>query len=199
MQEELNLMEPKDILNQELSYIQDGVNNSSHDFHSFILSTIRDNKPESRTVVLRGLNKSVPYLAFHTDLRSPKLGDLKNNNAVSALFYDRARKVQIRVNGNCHIEDDERTKAIWDSMHIHSKICYMSPKAPSSIIEDQTLNKIEKPDSEIDQADLDLGFERFCRVKVFIEKLDWLSLKHDGHRRLQFNFGDNTKIDWVAA
>ena len=196
---ELNLMEPFDILNQEFSYLYEGINDSNHDFHSFILSTIRDDKPESRTVVLRGLNKSIPYLAFHTDFRSPKLDDFKKNNAVSALFYDRTRKVQIRVNGTCHLEDDERTKAVWDSMHIHSKICYMSPKAPSSIIEEQTLNKIEKSDSEIVQADLNLGFERFCRFKIFIEKLDWLSLKHDGHRRLQFNFGQNTKIDWVAA
>ena len=51
------------------------------------------------------------------------------------MFYDKSRKVQLRINGIADIEEDiEHNKKIWDSMRPGSKLCYMGPYAPSQKI-----------------------------------------------------------------
>ena len=99
------MLDPLNIIENEWSNIREGVRTAHHDFHSFVLSTIRDNNPESKTVILRFFN-----------------------------------------------ENDDL-----------------------------------------------LGYSRFCRVKITINRLDWLLLDHKGHKRIEFDFDEKIKATWVAS
>ena len=177
-----------------------GIQKAKHDYHSFVFSTVSKNSPESRTVILRDFDEHKPAIWFHSDRRSKKILHLEENENVSALFYDKSRKVQLRINGIADIEEDiEHNKKIWDSMKPESKLCYMGPYAPSQKISQFEPNTLEKSAHDLDKEDEHLGLSRFCRIRITIKKLDWLKLDYKGHQRLEFKFGKRTKTQWIAS
>ena len=54
--------------------------NSAHSFRTFSLASIDDKMPSLRTVVLRDFSIDNRFLDCHSDLRSPKVEELKKNN-----------------------------------------------------------------------------------------------------------------------
>ena len=92
-----------EILREEWIALDAGTQSAGHHFHSFIFSTIRNNTPELRTVILRTVDENSSSLYFHTDLRSKKIIDIeklneciidkqykeiKDNNAISLSVMD---------------------------------------------------------------------------------------------------------------
>ena len=64
----------------------------------FVLSTISNrNKPESRVVLLRGLDEK--GFTFYTNYSSDKAKDIDNNNYVSANFFWNNLEKQVRIGG----------------------------------------------------------------------------------------------------
>ena len=194
------MLEPFQIIKSEWKNINLGIQKAKHDYHSFVFSTILKNSPNSRTVILRDFDENKPAIWFHSDRRSKKISHLEENKNVSALFYDKSRKVQLRINGIADIEEDiEHNKKIWDSMKPESKLCYMGPYAPSQKISQFEPNTLEKSAHDLDKEDEHLGLSRFCRIRITIKKLDWLKLDYKGHQRLEFKFGKRTKTQWIAS
>ena len=193
------MLEPFQILKPEWENINLGIQKAEHDYHSFVLSTISSNGPDSRTVILRAFDEDKPAIWFHSDRRSKKILHLKKNEKVSALFYDKSRKIQLRINGFAHIEEDiKNNKRIWESMKPESKICYMGPYAPSQRINQFELNTPKKSAHNLNEEDENLGLSRFCRIRIKIKKIDWLKLDYKGHQRLEFEFGKKIKVQWIA-
>ena len=194
------MLEPFQIIKSEWKNIKLGIQKAKHDYHSFVFSTVLKNSPNSRTVILRDFDENKPAIWFHSDRRSKKILHLVENENVSALFYDKSRKVQLRINGIADIEEDiEHNKKIWDSMKPESKLCYMGPYAPSQKISQFEPNTLEKSAHDLDKEDEHLGLSRFCRIRITIKKLDWLKLDYKGHQRLEFKFGKRTKTQWIAS
>ena len=194
------MLEPFQILKPEWENINLGIQKAEHDYHSFVLSTISSNGPDSRTVILRAFDEDKPAIWFHSDRRSKKILHLKKNEKVSALFYDKSRKIQLRINGFAHIEEDiKNNKRIWESMKPESKICYMGPYAPSQRINQFEPNTLEKSAHNLNEEDENLGLSRFCRIRIKIKKIDWLKLDYKGHQRLEFEFGKEIKVQWIAS
>ena len=194
------MLEPFQIIKSEWKNINLGIQKAKHDYHSFVFSTVLKNSPDSRTVILRDFDENKPAIWFHSDRRSKKILHLEENENVSALFYDKSRKVQLRINGIADIEEDiEHNKKIWDSMKPESKLCYMGPYAPSQKISQFEPNTLEKSAHDLDKEDEHLGLSRFCRIRITIKKLDWLKLDYKGHQRLEFKFGKRTKTQWIAS
>ena len=194
------MLEPFQIIKSEWKNINLGIQKAKHDYHSFVFSTVLKNSPNSRTVILRDFDENKPAIWFHSDRRSKKILHLEENENVSALFYDKSRKVQLRINGIADIEEDiEHNKKIWDSMKPESKLCYMGPYAPSQKISQFEPNTLEKSAHDLDKEDEHLGLSRFCRIRIKIKKLDWLKLDYKGHQRLEFKFGKRTKTQWIAS
>ena len=194
------MLEPFQIIKSEWKNINLGIQKAKHDYHSFVFSTVLKNSPNSRTVILRDFDENKPAIWFHSDRRSKKISHLEENKNVSALFYDKSRKVQLRINGIADIEEDiEHNKKIWDSMKPESKLCYMGPYAPSQKISQFEPNTLEKSAHDLDKEDEHLGLSRFCRIRITIKKLDWLKLDYKGHQRLEFKFGKRTKTQWIAS
>ena len=194
------MLEPFQIIKSEWKNINLGIQKAKHDYHSFVFSTISKNSPESRTVILRDFDEHKPAIWFHSDRRSKKILHLEENEKVSALFYDKSRKVQLRIKGIADIEEDiEHNKRIWDSMRPESKLCYMGPYAPSQKINQFEPNTLKKSAHDLDKKDEHLGLSRFCRIRIKIKKLDWLKLDYKGHQRLEFKFGKKVKTQWIAS
>ena len=194
------MLEPFQIIKSEWENINLGIQKAKHDYHSFVFSTVSKNSPDSKTVILRDFDEDKPAIWFHSDKRSKKILHLEDNKKVSALFYDKSRKVQLRINGNADIEEDiEHNKKIWDSMRPESKLCYMGPYAPSQKINQFEPNTLNKSAHDLDKEDEHLGLSRFCRIRITIKKLDWLKLDYKGHQRLEFKFGKKIKTQWIAS
>ena len=194
------MLEPFQIMKSEWKNINLGIQKAKHDYHSFVFSTVSKNSPDSRTVILRDFDEHKPAIWFHSDRRSKKILHLEENENVSALFYDKSRKVQLRINGIADIENDiEHNKKVWDSMRPESKLCYMGPYAPSKKINQFEPNTLKKSAHDLDKEDENLGLSRFCRIRIKIKKLDWLKLDYKGHQRLEFKFGKKIKTQWIAS
>ena len=194
------MLEPFQIIKSEWKNINLGIQKAKHDYHSFVFSTVSKNSPDSRTVILRDFDEHKPAIWFHSDRRSKKILHLEENENVSALFYDKSRKVQLRIDGIADIEEDiEHNKKIWDSMKPESKLCYMGPYAPSQKISQFEPNTLEKSAHDLDKEDEHLGLSRFCRIRITMKKLDWLKLDYKGHQRLEFKFGKRTETQWIAS
>ena len=194
------MLEPFKIIKSEWENINLGIQKAKHDYHSFVFSTVSKNSPDSRTVILRDFDEHKPAIWFHSDIRSKKILHLEENENVSALFYDKSRKVQLRINGIADIEEDiEHNKKIWDSMRPESKLCYMGPYAPSQKINQFEPNTLKKSAHDLDKEDEHLGLSRFCRIRIKIKKLDWFKLDYKGHQRLEFKFGKKIKTQWIAS
>ena len=182
-------MKQIDILKNEFSTLSDAVKTAKHEYHSFSFATLRLNKPEIRTVILREIDNQKNTIAFHSDIRSKKLDDIEMNNNVSALFYDKIRRIQLRINGEATIDKDSpQLQSSWKTMQSESKLCYMGPYAPSKELNSFLVNLPDYNAQNISPESDTLGYSRFCKVIIQIKSMDWLQLKHTGHERLLFSF-----------
>ena len=194
------MKDKKKYLEEEYDYLKAGIKSAKLDYHSFVFSTIRNGKPELRTVILREVNTRAPSITFHSDQRSKKLTDIGLNHEVSALFYDRSRRVQLRLSGKAKIEKDTTvTKQIWDKMRPESKLCYMGPFVPSEELKSFIPNLPENSAHKLTEDNDVYGYSNFCRITIIIEKLDRLFLHHAGHQRLLFDFTESISAKWIAS
>ena len=60
--------------------ISKGVDDSKSYFHTPTVCTFKGQDISARTVVLREFNEKDKVLRFHTDQRSPKISQIKENN-----------------------------------------------------------------------------------------------------------------------
>ena len=193
-------MEQNDILKNEFAALSEAVKTAKHEYHSFSFATLRLNKPEIRTVILREIDNQKNTIAFHSDIRSSKLDDIKMNNNVSALFYDKVRRIQLRINGEASIDKGSpKLKSSWDAMKPESKLCYMGPYAPSKELNSFLVNLPNHNAQNISAKSDALGYSRFCKITIKIKSMDWLHLKHTGHERLLFSFDKKITSKWIAS
>jgi len=178
----------------------EGVKKSNSPFHYAGICTINNEGfPTSRTIVVRDINKTKKTLCFNTDIRSSKWKELKNTSTkVSLLLYNNILKTQIRISGKSilHYQDADWETA-WRNTTDNSRECYASPYSPSIIIKQP--NKIDQKFIEIKNTDLDIYKANFGRVEIKIHCIDWLYLKHTGHRRAKFEYKNNKcNMSWLA-
>ena len=122
----ITIADAESILNREINFLEDAVKNSKNSFHLFNFSTINQDVPETRTVVLRGFEKSPFRLQFNTDKRSPKINHLSNNCNFSAMFYDKIRKEQLRFSCFATINNNNsKSYEKWVNTRLQSRKCYM--------------------------------------------------------------------------
>tara|TARA_B100001564_G_scaffold221189_1_gene186388 strand:- start:72 stop:650 length:579 start_codon:yes stop_codon:yes gene_type:complete len=191
------MTEKEEILDKIWDELILGLNSGKHPFHIFTVSTVKNNKPDSRSVVLRGVDKENKSISFHTDLRSKKILQIKESENICALFYDKDSKIQLRIYGSMSMETNSLLiKEKWNSSKEMSKLCYLNKISPGEVINEpkdylygkEELNNIE------------LGIKNFSIINIKISQIDWLSLNHEGHQRMLINYTSNNKIefDWVA-
>ena len=191
------MTERKEILDKIWDELTLGLNSGKHPFHIFSVSTIKNNKPDSRTVVLRAVEKENKSISFHTDLRSKKVMQIKESENICALFYDKDSKIQLRIYGSASKETDSLLiKEKWNSSKEMSKLCYLNKIPPGEVINESKDYLYGKEELN----NIELGIKNFSIIYIKISQIDWLSLNHEGHQRMLINYTSNNKIefDWVA-
>ena len=191
------MTERKEILDKIWDELTLGLNSGKHPFHIFSVSTVKNNKPDSRTVVLRAVEKENKSISFHTDLRSKKVLQIKESENICALFYDKDSKIQLRIYGSASKESDSLLiKEKWNSSKEMSKLCYLNKIPPSEVINESKDYLYGKEELN----NIELGIKNFSIINIKISQIDWLSLNHEGHQRMLINYTSSNKIefDWVA-
>jgi pyridoxamine 5'-phosphate oxidase len=153
-----------------------------------------------RIMVLRHVDRAAGSLRFHTDRRSPKVAALATSDRVSLLFYDAAAKLQLRCAGNARLgTDDAATDAAWATSSAASRRCYLAPAAPSSHAAAPTSGLPEAFEGRLPSlAESEAGRGNFAALTVALDRIDWLCLAHDGHRRALFErSGDHWSAGWL--
>lgn len=189
-----------DIISNEFEELGHGVESAKHPFHMFCVSTIRNQYPENRNVILRSFNISNFIMSFNTDFRSQKISDLENNNNVSALFYDMSRKIQIRIKAQASINHNNSISLkAWNNMHSDSKICYGGNYSPSKKLKTHSPNLPENHLEGLSTKLNRLAYQNFSVIRLNIISFDWLKLNYLGHKRILFEITkNNLSASWIA-
>ena len=183
----------KKIYKKELKHLEDAIKNGKNYFHTFTLSSLNQNFPESRTIVLRVLSSKPLKIYFNADYRSPKIKELINHHYCSALFYDIERRTQVRFKckATIHYQNDV-SKKVWDQTALQSRKCYMGPFAPSKKLDDWHPNipkEYLKTDPE--KRHSEDGYINFSHIELEVLESDMLYLHHDGHIRFKVDNKQN--------
>jgi 3-hydroxyisobutyrate dehydrogenase len=159
-------------------------------FHTPCVATQCNGDINLRTVVLRKALPEIKELRFHTDTRSKKWKELTLNPSISALFYDAADRIQIRVKGRAELQvKNDITAAAWQKTSLSSRRCYLTNFDPSSFTQNPTSGlpeHIEQENFTIEESEM--GYQNFGIVTIQVQNIDWLWLHHAGHRRAYFDY-----------
>tara|TARA_B100000131_G_C18121803_1_gene613190 strand:- start:1517 stop:2122 length:606 start_codon:yes stop_codon:yes gene_type:complete len=189
----------EEMLSREFDQLKKSLKNAKHPYHSFCFSTINLESPSVRTVILRNFRDR--FLFFNSDIRSSKVQDIYNNSKVSALFYDKNRRIQLRIIGKANIDyKNDASKKVWENVDLQSRKCYMGPFTPGEEMKNWVpnlpLNYIEMDPS---RQDSESGYENFCSISIQIDSIEILELHYDGHVRFMVEYEKNKKSKYFLA
>jgi len=166
---------------QELEVeLRKGTSTKGHPFRYFTLGTVGlGHTARLRTVVLRRVSEDFK-LVFYTDRRSKKIGHIKENNAVSLLFYHPKQLLQLKIEGKASIvSDPEELQTYWSGVQPASRKDYTTITAPGS--------PISNPDNIAYLEDKNF----FTIVEIALSKIEYLKLKRPNHLRVLFTKEDD--------
>ena len=186
------------------------VTEGRHEWHVPVVSTMAsDGWPSARVVVLRGVWPEAPggpVISCHTDLRSEKVRELGfesgGSRPMAWTFYERIRKVQLRVRGETtvHSNDDVANEA-WSRTPTTSRRCYMAPHGPSGRLDSWHPNLPDAWRASVpDEASSEAGRVNFAVIRTRVSRLERLELHHDGHVRSAWRWEGASLVDstWLA-
>jgi pyridoxamine 5'-phosphate oxidase len=188
------------VLDSSWKILHKGVADFSHPFYRASLTTMDGNKPQLRTVILRGFSEKDRSLICHCDARTPKVSQVRKNPNVSWLFYHPKKWLQLRLSGIATIHtDDEMAESQWKEVKLHNRINYSaqippgSPTAePISGLPDYLRDNVSKLQAKSNAR------KNFAVIVCHFDELDWLQLKLTGHIRAKFHWiGDRMDASWL--
>lgn len=188
------------VLEYSWKLLHEGVRNYRSPFHHAALTTIDDNKPQVRAVILREFSEKDRILICHCDMRSPKVFQIHGNRNVSWLFYDHKKWLQLRISGTASVHtDDAIAESQWKKVNVFHRINYCAEIPPGSPTDKPTSGI---PDFLRDKASpfLDNSESRknFAVIMCQFNEMDWLLLKLTGHIRAKFHWKDHgMDASWV--
>ena len=144
-----------------------------------------DNKPEARTVVLRGASRSSGDLEVHTDIATSKVAALQYAPTAAFHIWIPRADLQIRLTASVKILTGIDVEPQWDRIPVGSRVSYGTLPEPGTPIPD--VYAYEKLG---DRA-------RFAVLKCSLLEMD---LVHLGtrHRRAAFVCDDDWAGTWLA-
>ncbi len=185
-----NLTAFETLLQEIWNGLERGVADSHHAFHTPVLGTFSQRGISLRTVVLRKAQPAQRTLICHTDVRSDKVTELRQNEAVSWMFYSPEDKIQIRAEGTAKVyHQDEIAQEGWQNSRLSSRRAYVALTGPGTPTPEPESGL---PDFLIDRSptleESEAGWPNFAVIVCTIERFDWLYLAAKGHQRAQFSW-----------
>ncbi len=197
-------MENEELLSKIFAMLTRGVADRKSPLHTPTIATVgADGSPQARIVVFRKFLHEERKLIFHTDLRSPKIEEIRADPRISWLFYHPGEKLQFRIAGEATIHDDENDALKlkqWQATWAFGRRCYMG-EAPSLIVAEATSGmsaELENREPTIEESEV--GFPNFAVVSTQIISIDCLELHAKGHRRSLFKWYENgePEMNWLT-
>ena len=195
-----NISTLDDVLNSSWKILHKGVGSFRHPFYRATLTTMDGNKPELRTVILRGFSEKDRTLICHCDARTPKVSQIHENSNVSWLFYHPKKWLQLRLSGTATVHtDDKIADSEWEKVKLPNRINYcaeISPGSPMGKPVTGSPGSLHKSASKL--PDHPEARKNFAVIVCRFDDLDWLLLKLTGHIRAKFHWEDNRMdASWV--
>ncbi|KMO12312.1 pyridoxamine 5'-phosphate oxidase family protein [Methylobacterium platani] len=165
-------------------------------FHTPALATIgRDGAPRLRTVVLRGVDRTLRTLRVHCDARSGKAAEIAADPRAALHAYDPKAKLQVRIEGTARLHgQDAVARAAWAASRPMSRVCYATSPGPGTPLAEGGAT-IQPRDDEAVEA----GFPEFRVIVLTAARLEFLYLARQGHRRALFTWdGEAEAATWLA-
>lgn len=200
------------LFTQAWNELNQGASRSNHAYHLAILTTISqaeekvlcddsDVRPEARTVVLRWVDRDSRMIGCHTDVRCPKVAQVRANPATAWVVYDSESRLQVQLYGTSTIHtDDALAGERWAASALTSRRCYLGHKAPASIVErpqpnlpDDLLHRVPT------EAESAAGRVNFAALATHITSMEILHLAHDGHERIRFSWSEHPPHETALA
>jgi pyridoxamine 5'-phosphate oxidase len=179
------------VFNKLKAEIYCGAEDGSHPFHyGVVASRDKHNGIGLRTLVLRrAVNEFDLY--FYTDVRTPKVVQIRADPKLALLFYDPGEKVQIRANGHAVLHyRNELARENRESLAQTGWQSYCSVLTPGV--------QIQQPEEAFHWHDPQRT-DNFAVVEVSLTRLEILQLSQAGHFRAQFNkCGDSWLSTWLV-
>lgn len=167
-------------------WLHAGATTPTHPYRWPVVSTVAaDGGPDGRIVVLRRFDPAARLLVFHTDVRSPKVADLRRDPRCGWLFYDPDDRLQVRFRTHAEIHHaDALSRREFDALSPFTRAGYGSVGVPGA---DEAIDAPfdYPPQPPADEA---VAFGHFTAVACVIERADVLELHPTGHRRAVFDW-----------
>jgi pyridoxamine 5'-phosphate oxidase len=188
------------VLDSSWKLLHEGVRNFRNPFHHSMLTTIDDNKPQVRTVILREFSEKDRTLICHCDARGSKVLQIRDNPNVSWLFYDPKKWLQMRLSGTASVHTDDNTaESQWEKVRLPHRINYCAEIPPGSPTGKPTSGLSDFLQVKAPKLfDSSVGRKNFAAIVCQFDEMDWLLLKLTGHIRAIFHWKDNRMdASWV--
>lgn len=166
---------------QELkTELRQGAVKRGHPFRYCTMGTVGSEKSlRMRTVVLRRVTENLG-LIFYTDNRTKKIDHIKENAAVSLLFYHPKKLLQLKVTGKAKIITDEKTlQKYWSGVQPSSRKDYTTVLAPGT--------EITNPDAVAYLEEK----AHFCILEITPFSIEYLKLKRPNHLRVLYTLEED--------
>ncbi len=169
-----------------------GVINKKSKFHTPTLSTIRESKVNSRTIILRKVLKNEKTLVFYSDARSNKCSDIKKNKNCTIHIYESKYNLQTQLYGSAKLENQtKKTKTIWQGLNDFSKKNYSSNISPGLKVRNYKNLKYFQDDEK--------GYNNFSLINFKVSKIECLQLLSNNNQRVEFIYkGDLIKRNRIV-
>ena len=188
-----------DVLALSFGMLQKGVRHFLHPFHEPVLATSSEKGVTIRTVILREFISEDRILVCHSDVRAPKIGQIRHNSQVSWIFYHPKEKIQLRISGHATIHtDDEMADTQWDRSRITSRLNYCTTHPPGTPEKNPTTGLPEYLlQKGSDALTSSKGRKNFAVIACRFDFMDWLVLRITGNLRAQFDWRtDQVNTTW---
>ncbi|MGB0715858.1 MAG: hypothetical protein ACPGXK_08265 [Phycisphaerae bacterium] len=184
------------VLEKIWDQLEEAVTRRAHSFHLPVLTTIGLNGiPDARVVVLRSAARQHCCISCHTDSRSPKAIQLVRCAHATWVFYDHQQRIQVRVSGQTSIAGVDGSEAAinaWNNVSQSERQSYLGPHPPSQRASQPTSNlPAGMPGRAPTEQEIQFAKQNFRLITTHINRIDWLWLRDEGHRRAMFEWDES--------
>jgi pyridoxamine 5'-phosphate oxidase len=156
--------------------------------HTPVVTSVINDLPAPRIMVLRAVSPDGGLFRFHTDARSPKAQHIGAGAPIAVLAYDPAARVQLIARGTARIEHQGAiADTAWDTSALSSRRCYLAAHAPGTPVTEPTSGLPEHLLARAPTAaESEAGRPQFSVLLIDVRELEWLLLTSCGNKRARF-------------